>query len=123
MHEVSSDFEIFEVLVLFRVASTEHDEVIAHVGGLPRQSHALGDILGRHGHGAVLTVDLCKPLVWPDAFRDSRRAFVQATDYRMDDQILYGSPDHPVVNVSWTDALAYSRWLEYPSPHRSKSEI
>ena len=39
-------------------------------------------------------------------------AFVEATHYRIDDQILQGFPDHPVVDVSWTDAIAYSRWLE-----------
>ncbi len=39
-------------------------------------------------------------------------AFVEETDYTIDDQTLRGAPDHPVVNVSWTDALAYSRWLE-----------
>ena len=40
------------------------------------------------------------------------RAFVEEADYATDGQALRGLPDHPVVNVSWTDALAYSRWLE-----------
>ncbi len=39
-------------------------------------------------------------------------AFVEQTGYRTDDQALAGSPDHPVGSVSWTDALAYARWLE-----------
>lgn len=39
------------------------------------------------------------------------KAFVDATNYRVDPQTLNGSPDSPVVFVSWTDALAYSRWL------------
>ena len=40
------------------------------------------------------------------------RAFVAATGFAIDDQALLGPPDHPVAAVSWTDALAYSRWLE-----------
>ncbi len=38
-------------------------------------------------------------------------AFVEETGYAVLDQALLGPPDHPVVAVSWTDALAYSRWL------------
>jgi formylglycine-generating enzyme required for sulfatase activity len=47
-------------------------------------------------------------------------AFVAATHYRIDEAAISGNPDHPVSNVSWTDALAYSRWLEdqlKQSPH------
>ncbi len=40
------------------------------------------------------------------------RAFVAATDFRVDPQMLEGLPDHPVTSVSWPDALAYCRWLE-----------
>jgi len=40
------------------------------------------------------------------------QAFVEATGFRVDDQTLSGPPDHPVVAVSWPDALAYCRWLE-----------
>ena len=41
------------------------------------------------------------------------RAFVEATGYRVvDEETLRGPPDHPVVAVSWPDALAYGRWLE-----------
>jgi formylglycine-generating enzyme required for sulfatase activity len=40
------------------------------------------------------------------------RTFVAATHYRVAEVALSGQPDHPINNVSWTDALAYSRWLE-----------
>ena len=40
------------------------------------------------------------------------RAFVEATERRVDSEALQGPPDHPVAAVSWTDALAYSLWLE-----------
>ena len=40
------------------------------------------------------------------------RAFVEATGFRVDDQMLDLPPNHPVAFVSWPDALAYSRWLE-----------
>ena len=40
------------------------------------------------------------------------KAFVEATGFRVDDQALRGPPNHPVVAVSWPDALAYCRWLE-----------
>ncbi len=39
-------------------------------------------------------------------------AFVEVTGFRVDPQALRGPPDHPVVAVSWPDALAYCRWLE-----------
>jgi formylglycine-generating enzyme required for sulfatase activity len=40
------------------------------------------------------------------------RAFVESSGHRADPQSLLGPPDHPVTSVSWTDALAYCRWLE-----------
>ena len=40
------------------------------------------------------------------------RTFVEATSFRADPQALAGPADHPVTFVSWTDALAYCRWLE-----------
>jgi len=39
------------------------------------------------------------------------RAFVAATGYRADEAALLAPADFPVTHVSWTDALAYSRWL------------
>jgi formylglycine-generating enzyme required for sulfatase activity len=47
-------------------------------------------------------------------------AFIAATGYKAEQLALSGKPDHPVVNVSWTDALAYARWLDSQlkvSPH------
>jgi len=39
-------------------------------------------------------------------------AFVQASGYRPgDENCLRGLPNHPVVSVSWHDALAYCQWL------------
>lgn len=40
------------------------------------------------------------------------RAFVEATNYMADPQSLAGPDNYPVTFVSWTDALAYSRWLD-----------
>jgi formylglycine-generating enzyme required for sulfatase activity len=40
------------------------------------------------------------------------RAFVEAAGYRGDPAAVSGLADHPVVSVSWTDALSYARWLE-----------
>jgi formylglycine-generating enzyme required for sulfatase activity len=39
--------------------------------------------------------------------------FVRATGHTVvDSSALEGTPDHPVTGVSWTDALAYARWLD-----------
>ena len=39
-------------------------------------------------------------------------AFVEDTGYRGNDEAFEAPPDHPVAFISWTDALAYARWLE-----------
>jgi formylglycine-generating enzyme required for sulfatase activity len=39
-------------------------------------------------------------------------AFVEDTGYRANAEAFRGPPEHPVASVSWTDALAYARWLE-----------
>jgi len=47
-------------------------------------------------------------------------AFVEETGYKADDEAFQGllwdkrlyTPDHPVADVSWTNAIAYARWLE-----------
>ena len=41
------------------------------------------------------------------------RAFVQASGHTVvDPAALRVSPDYPVTNVSWTDAVAYARWVD-----------
>ncbi len=47
-------------------------------------------------------------------------AFVNATGHPvLDERALRGSPDHPVAFVSWTDAVAYARWLDSALRERS----
>ncbi len=40
------------------------------------------------------------------------KAFADAAAYPTDPIVLSSHSNHPVTSVSWTDALAYSRWLE-----------
>jgi formylglycine-generating enzyme required for sulfatase activity len=40
------------------------------------------------------------------------RYFAEVTGYRIEPEILDLPPNQPVVLVSWTDAIAYTRWLE-----------
>jgi formylglycine-generating enzyme required for sulfatase activity len=40
------------------------------------------------------------------------RAFVEATGFAADSRVFQAPPEYPVRPVSWTDALAYSRWLQ-----------
>jgi serine/threonine-protein kinase len=39
-------------------------------------------------------------------------AFVAATQRPIDSQTLRGGADLPVTNITWSDAIAYSQWLE-----------
>lgn len=46
------------------------------------------------------------------------RAFISETNYKnVDPNSLKGLPNHPVVFVTWDDALIYCRWLEYKLSH------
>ena len=40
------------------------------------------------------------------------RAFVEATGFAADVRVFQAPPEYPVRPISWTDALAYSRWLQ-----------
>lgn len=40
------------------------------------------------------------------------RAFVEATGHTTDPQSLREPPSYPVTSVTWSDALAYARWLD-----------
>ena len=40
------------------------------------------------------------------------RAFAEETRHRADPSSLAAPADHPVANVSWTDAVSYARWLD-----------
>jgi formylglycine-generating enzyme required for sulfatase activity len=48
-------------------------------------------------------------------------AFSAASGYRLDPAVLQTPPDHPATHVSWTDALAYARWLQGTLQHWSNT--
>lgn len=88
-------------------------------------------------HTAVDDERLQRTLYLPDYYLARKpvtnaqyAAFVRATGYRspkhwMDRQPPPGKEDHPVVYVSWYDAIAYCRWLaeETGWPYRLPSEV
>ncbi len=50
-------------------------------------------------------------------------AFINATGYRADPMSIKAASDHPVSYVSWTDALAYARWLELQLKESAQTPI
>ena len=50
------------------------------------------------------------------------RAYHRATGARVSDESLQGEPTHPVVNVSWWDAMAYCAWLTTELRTRARAE-
>ncbi len=44
--------------------------------------------------------------------------FTRATGHRMPDNLYLEKDTHPVINISWDDALAYTKWLSKQSGHK-----
>jgi formylglycine-generating enzyme required for sulfatase activity len=65
------------------------------------------------GTGGSSSVDL--PTYYVSRFEVTvaqYRAFVEHAAHRGDPASVAAPADHPVANVSWTDAVAYARWLD-----------
>lgn len=128
-------------LVAFSFAQESLDNVLGEVAGFNAQMWYLPneELLGFVEIPAGTFPMGSNPLIDPMAFENERwsetlrqgivdlptyyisryevtvaqfKAFVDATGYRIDPLALQSPLNHPIASVSWTDAIAYARWLE-----------
>ena len=93
---------------------------------VPAGRFTMGSTTGTPAEQPTRSVTVVQPFAlgrYPVTFAEYDR-FAAATGRRLPDDAGWGRGDRPVVNVSWDDAVAYTRWLsqETRSTYRLPSE-
>jgi formylglycine-generating enzyme required for sulfatase activity len=95
---------------------------------VPAGSFTMGDTFGDGDPAEKPTASVALKAFWLDRFEvtfDQFAKFVQAGGYKPQgnwEQLRSRGGNHPVINVTWNDAVAYCRWADKSLPSEAEWE-
>jgi formylglycine-generating enzyme required for sulfatase activity/tRNA A-37 threonylcarbamoyl transferase component Bud32 len=96
---------------------------------IPAGSFTMGDTIGDGDPAEKPTADVALKAFWLDRFEvsfDQFAKFVQVAGFKPQgnwEQLRSRGNTHPVVNVTWNDAVAYCRWADKYLPSEAEWEF